>query len=310
MGIGTPLHRHIGGVDGRGIGFGRFGNPARQRREFHGLQEGNEFRAVLRFEHQGLKRLFQRHIGPERYKLSGKAGKLRISNDIFPAFLLLDFIRTRQKGIEIAVFLQQLRRRLRANAGNAGDIIGGVAGHRLKVDHLFGTYAPFFDDIGNADLLVLHGVVHVHIGRDELHQILVGRDDGDIGADGLRLAGIGGDDIVRLEALRLDAGKVEGACRFADQAELRNKVFRWRAAVGLVEIIKLIAECLRRIIEYDREMCGVTPTSVLRASFRSFHNMLQKPETALTGSPSDLRFSGGMAWNARKMKPEPSTRKR
>jgi hypothetical protein len=37
---------------------------------------------------------------------------------------------------------------------------------------------------------------------------------------------------------------------------------------------------------------GVTPTSVLRASCISFHSMLQKPETALTGRPSDLRLSG------------------
>ncbi|MCY1503895.1 hypothetical protein D9M68_380430 [compost metagenome] len=55
---------------------------------------------------------------------------------------------------------------------------------------------------------------------------------------------------------------------------------------------------------------GVTPTEVSRASVSSFHNMLQKPDTALTGRPSDLRLSGGMAWNARKMNPEPSTRKR
>ena len=36
--------------------------------------------------------------------------------------------------------------------------------------------------------------------------------------------------------------------------------------------------------------------------------MLQKPETAPTGSASDFRVKGGSAWKARKMKPEPSTR--
>ena len=40
---------------------------------------------------------------------------------------------------------------------------------------------------------------------------------------------------------------------------------------------------------------GTTPTSVLRASRSSFHSMLQKPETAPTGSPSDLRINGGSA---------------
>src|SRR3546814_7321072 len=55
---------------------------------------------------------------------------------------------------------------------------------------------------------------------------------------------------------------------------------------------------------------GVTPTEVSRASVSSFHSMLQKPDTAPIGNPSDLRVSGGSAWKALKMKPEPSTRKR
>jgi len=43
-------------------------------------------------------------------------------------------------------------------------------------------------------------------------------------------------------------------------------------------------------------------------STSSFQIMLQKPATAPTGNPSDLRVSGGSAWNARKMKPDPSTK--
>ncbi len=40
---------------------------------------------------------------------------------------------------------------------------------------------------------------------------------------------------------------------------------------------------------------GVTPTDVSRADVKSFQSMLQKPDTAPTGSPSDLRVSGGRA---------------
>jgi len=43
-------------------------------------------------------------------------------------------------------------------------------------------------------------------------------------------------------------------------------------------------------------------------STSSFHSMLQKPDTAPIGRPSDFRVRGGRAWKARKMKPEPSTR--
>jgi hypothetical protein len=43
-------------------------------------------------------------------------------------------------------------------------------------------------------------------------------------------------------------------------------------------------------------------------STSSFHSMLQKPATAPTGTPSLLRVSGGRAWKARKMNPDPSIR--
>ncbi len=94
----------------------------------------------------------------------------------------------------------------------------------------------------------------MHIGRDELHQVLVGGDDGDIRTDCFRLAGIGGDDVVGLEPFGLDAGKIEGAGRVADQTELRNEIFRRRRAIGLVEVVQLVAEGLGGIVEDHREM--------------------------------------------------------
>ena len=96
------------------------------------------------------------------------------------------------------------------------------------------------------------------VGADELHQILVGGDDGDVAARFLGQPRIGGDQVVRLVAFHLDAGQVEGARRLADQAELRDQVFRRRRAVGLVFGIELVAEGLRRIVEDDGEMRGRT----------------------------------------------------
>ena len=120
---------------------------------------------------------------------------------------------------------------------------------------IFSGGTPHFSmTSGTLDLAVLHRVVHRHRRADELHQILVGRDDGGVAAG---LAGeprIGGDQIVGLEALHLDAGQVEGARRLADQAELRDQILRRRRAVGLVFGVELVAERLRRIVEDDREM--------------------------------------------------------
>ena len=89
---------------------------------------------------------------------------------------------------------------------------------------------------------------------DELHQVLVGGDDGGVGAGLAGLPRIGRDQVVRLEPLLLDAGQVEGARRLADQAELRDEIVGRRRAVRLVVGVELVAEGLRRIVENDGEM--------------------------------------------------------
>ena len=87
-------------------------------------------------------------------------------------------------------------------------------------------HAEALDHLRLADRLVLHGVVHDDAGLDELHQVLVGGDDGHVGAGVDRLERIGGDDVVGLVALLLDAGDVEGAHRVAHQRELGDEVVR------------------------------------------------------------------------------------
>ena len=65
---------------------------------------------------------------------------------------------------------------------------------------------------------------------------------------------IGGDQVVGLETLLLDAGQVEGAHRLADQRELRHQVLRRRGAVRLVLVVELVAEGGRGMVEDDGEM--------------------------------------------------------
>ena len=247
----SQLDLDDGGLDRRRIAIAGIGNAARERGKLHRLQEADQLRAVLRFKHQGIEFEFQRHIGPERHQLAGNAGEFGIGDDVFAALLLLDLAGTGQQRIEIAEFFQQLRRRLRADAGNAGDVVDRIAGHGLQVDHLLGRHAPFLDDIGNANLLVLHAVIHVDHRRDELHQVLVGRDDRHIGTGSFGLAGIGGDDIIGFETVGLDAGQIEGAGRLADETELRDQLFRGRRTVCLVIRKDLLAERLRGVVEND-----------------------------------------------------------
>ena len=73
----------------------------------------------------------------------------------------------------------------------------------------------------------------------------------------LDLAGlprIGRDQVVGLEAGLLKARQVEGAHRFANEAELRDQVVGRIGPVRLVVGIEFGAEGLLRLVEHDREV--------------------------------------------------------
>ena len=125
----------------------------------------------------------------------------------------------------------RLRRGLDADAGGAGHVVDRVAGERLHVDDPVGADAELLDHLVRPDRLVLQGVEHHDAGGDELHQVLVGADDGHPPAGRGGLGRVGRDDVVGLEAVLLDAGQVEGARRVADQPELRHEVVGRRRAV-------------------------------------------------------------------------------
>ncbi len=91
-------------------------------------------------------------------------------------------------------------------------------------------------------------------GLDQLHQVLVGGDDRHVAAGGQRLLGVGGDQVVGLVAVLLDAGDVEGLDGVADQRELRHQLFGRRRAMRLVVLVDLVAERLLAGVEDDGQM--------------------------------------------------------
>ena len=254
--VSAPFGCHLNRFNGSGVRARRLSHAAGQGRKVERLEECDKLRPVLRLQYQPVQIDIERHIGAQFHELARKERLFPVFDDVLAALGLLDFAGAGQQRFEIAVFFQQLRRRLRTDAGDARNIIDRIARQSLQVDHLFRRHAPFLDHIGNADLLVLHAVIHVDVVANELHQVLVGGNDGDVAALFRRHAGIGGDDIVGLEAFGLDAGQVEGHRRLADQTELRDQFFRRRRAVRLVFREKLLAEGFRGIVENDREMGG------------------------------------------------------
>ena len=100
-----------------------------------------------------------------------------------------------EQRVEVAIFADERRRRLDADAGDAGDVVGGVADQRLDVDDLLRRHAEIIDDAlaVDAPLRPVAGlaararfeIVEDTVIADELHQVLVGGDDEHLGAGGL-----------------------------------------------------------------------------------------------------------------------------
>ena len=72
-----------------------------------------------------------------------------------------------------AIFVDQLGRRFLAHAGDAWDVINGIAHQRLHVDRLRRLVAHFFEQPCLVDHLVGPHVVHVHARREKLTSVLV-----------------------------------------------------------------------------------------------------------------------------------------
>ena len=180
----------------------------------------------------------------QRDEAFGNADQLGILHQRGAALGLLDLLGARQKRFQIAVFVDEKGGRLDADPRRARHVIDAVPGKGLHVHHPLRPDAEFLLHLLDADALGLHRVIHVDAVADELHQVLVGRDDRDIAARLGRLPGKGRDDVVGLVILHLKAGDVEGPRRLARQGELRAEILGRFGAVGLVLVIDCVAEGL------------------------------------------------------------------
>ena len=245
----TRICLDIGGIDLR-----IFGDAASEGGKLHRLQERDQFSCVGLVHRKLVERHFELDLVVEQHELPRDSRLFGIFDQRLTSLRLLDLAGAQQQRLQVAVFDDQLRRGLDADAGHARHIVGGIAGQRLHLDHLCRRYAELFDHLGNADAAVLHGVVHGDAVGDELHQVLVRRHDGRRCA---ALAGnprIGRDQVVGLKTALLQAGQVERANGLADQRELRDQIVRRRRPVRLVIGIELVAEGDLGFVEYDRQM--------------------------------------------------------
>jgi hypothetical protein len=176
-------------------------------------------------------------------ELLGEARHVGPGPEVFLALCAGDLVGVGEHGLEAAELLDERGRRFFADAGHAGDVVGGVAGQAQHVGHELGGDAEALDDLVGAE----HGVVLVHVqGADvlvhELEHVLVAADDVDFHAGGLGAARQGADDVVGLEAGHLDDGDAEELEQLLDERHLQNEVLGHRLARDFVLGEPLAAE--------------------------------------------------------------------
>ncbi len=177
--------------------------------------------------------------------------------DGFPDSFVSDLPDVLQHPFDGTVLFDQLQCRLGAHSGHPGDVVRCVTHEAEQIGHPVGAYAEAFLDAGGIVGLVLHRVDHDDTARDELHEILVARDDDDVHAFALESAGQGPDHVVSLDAPDLEDGDAVGPDQVLDHAELGLQLIGHRLAVGLVVFEGLIAERGPLGVEDDGDVLGL-----------------------------------------------------
>ena len=127
-------------------------------------------------------------------------------------FRLFDFACTFQQTVQIAIFVDQQSCRFHTDARGTGNIIHAIACQCLNVDNTFWVNAKLCVYTIPINAVLFHGVKHFDAAPHQLHQILVGTDNGDASTCITCLTGKCCDNIIRLISLNLFASDVEGAC--------------------------------------------------------------------------------------------------
>ena len=218
-----------------------------------------------RFEREVFERDRKRAVFLELDQFAAEQRHLAPFDQTFAQLARLHRRRRIERALQRPVVLDQFARGLGADAEDARNVVDAIAHQREHVADQLGPHAELLDHLGDIDALVLHRVEHVDAAAldsavrlralpDELHQVLVARDDRHVPAAARRLDRVGGDQVVGFEIVFLDAGQAEGARGIPDQRELRDEVLGRRRPVGLVLIVERVAEAGRSLVQDHRQV--------------------------------------------------------
>jgi hypothetical protein len=191
---------------------------------------------------EGIERRQVGHVG----ELDQAAGQLGLGLERLDvlALLALELIAVGQHRGEVAVLLEQLGRGLRADAGDAGNVVGAVADHAQVIDHLLRRDALLLQQFLGAAQDVLARIPGADAVVQELVDVLVLGAQAHIHAGGARLFRQGREHIVGLVARDLEDRHPARAQDLLDIVELCRQQVRHRVAMGLVLGEDLAAEAV------------------------------------------------------------------
>ena len=213
---------HGCGLDhGRGFLAKAVGDATGQAAKLHAVQKIEKLVRLRIPDFQVVQRERQVHLAIQLHQTFGQFDLRAVVDQGLAALGLLDLIGAVQKLLQRSVFLDQLRGGLDTDARRARHVIHRIPRERLHIhDPVRRDTKPFKHTVV-VDALVFHRVQHFDAAADQLHQVLVRRQDRDAPARVPRLMRKRGDDVVRFEPGKFFAGDVEGQCRFARQRDLR-----------------------------------------------------------------------------------------
>ena len=164
-------------------------------------------------------------------------------------------VHARQQCVQRFEMRQQHRRRLAANAGDAGNVVDRVATQRQVIGDLVRMHAVSGLDPVGVPALVAGEVVLLIKARQQLRQVLVRRHDH--AAEAIAACNMRGaaDQVVSFVILMRQRGQTQRAAQALAPGKLAAQ-FRWRRiAVGLVGRVQGVAEAgIQRLVEGDCNM--------------------------------------------------------
>jgi len=196
-------------------------------------------------------------IRPDPRQLAAQARLFRVLQDRLARLRVVDPFRMGEDLRDGAELFDQPLRPLRPDAGDAGNVVGGIAHQAEDLHHLLRPDAEPLLDGSDVVRLVLHRVDHQDLRGNELHHVLVPGND-DHRHPRLRLpSGDRADDVIRLEALLLDDGDRESPDDLLDIRDLGNQRFGGRPACRLVLFEGLVPEGRPLDVEGHGDIVGL-----------------------------------------------------